>query len=199
MRTRSTPSIVIIGLAVLTSVGCTTVGHGVATNLAAIPRDRALVLFSTGASDTSVAEATSLRLVEGVSLRQYDRVAIIIDAPYTSDFADEHGHVRTLSLPAGKYYLVPHAVNPFSAITRAPVFVFEARSGEIAYLGNVFLDGNRFIVSGRYQQRDIDFFLTKNPLLKSTDLVIQPLRFATRDDMPTSDDFVIKGTIWGVP
>ncbi len=183
-----------LSLMLICLLGCATAGN-IAENLTSVPEGKGLVLFSTGADTTNFAKSTSLALVQGTSLKKYDKVIINIDYPFSSNFPNEHGHVRTLSLPEGDYYLMPSSVNPYFVTTRAPVFKFRATKDHITYIGNFHLSATPSLSwSDSKYKRDVDYFLQKNPNLTS-------IRIDIKNPEPASNvsQFKTKGIIWDLP
>jgi hypothetical protein len=174
-------------------LGCTTVG-GMAENLASVPQGKGLVLFSTDADKTNVSQSTSLSLVDGGSRKKYDKVIINIDYPFSSNFKNEHGHVRTLALPEGDYYLVPSSTNPYLVMTKAPVYKFRIINGRITYIGNFHLSGNMLSWAESKYKRDVDYFLQKNPSLSGSRIDLQKIEVAS-----DVSHFKTKGIILGLP
>jgi hypothetical protein len=173
--------------------GCATVG-GMPENLASVPPGKGLALFSTGAAQTNLSFSTSLALVEGASRKKYDKVIINLDYPFSSNFPNEHGHVRILALPEGDYYLMPSSGNPYFVTTHAPVYRFKVVTGRITYIGNFHLAGNLLSWSGSKFQRDVDYFLKKNPNLSDSRIDVQKVEVAS-----DVSKFPTKGIIWDAP
>jgi hypothetical protein len=185
-----------LSLLLICLFGCATIGGGVVENLSVVPQGKGLVLFSTGADKTNMSFGTSLTLVEGASLKRYDKVVINIDSPFSSsNFPNEHGHVRTLALPEGEYYLMPSAVNPYEVMTKAPVYRFKIMNGHITYIGNFHLSATRSLswADSKYK-RDVDYFLQKNPNLSGSHIDVQRVEVAS-----DVSQFKTKGIIWGAP
>src|SRR5512138_1618008 len=174
MRTRDLSCL--LSLALILS-GCATVG-GMSENLASIPPGKGVALFSTGAAKTKLSFSTRLALIQGSSRKQYSQVNINLDYPAASDFSGEHGHVRNLVLPAGEYYLMPVAVNPFSEITKGSVYRFQVAEGRTTYLGNFFLANDVISWSDQMAQRDSDLFRRKNPAFAATKIEPQKVELA---------------------
>jgi hypothetical protein len=152
-----------------------------------------LVLFSTGADKSRLTYRSSLRLVEGASRKMHDKVIVNIDYPFESAFPDEHGHVRTLVLPTGEYFLVPET--PFAAaVPVRPVFRFTVRSGAATYIGNFSLSDNRLSWSASKFLRDRDYFIQKNAAMKEGSIEPQ-----TAEIVSDTSTFVVRGILWGVP
>lgn len=182
-------------IAALWLASCATTGHKIDEGMTSIAAGKGLVMFSTGSNKTHLSTSSSLRLVEGSSRKVYDKVVIQIDYPlFKSHFPDEFGHVHTLQLPPGEYFLVPQITNPFIVTTAAPVFRFKVDAGEAAYIGNFWLQDGAIEVSDKKRQRDIDFFRAKNPGMGGVDVNPRPAEFAM-----TLDKFSTNGTIWGLP
>lgn len=189
----------IILLSFIVLCGCTSTGSKVAENTTVIPADRGIVLFSTGADKTNRSFSTGLNLVQAETRKRYDRVIINIDYPFTSNFASEHGHVRTLTLPEGDYFLVPNSGNPAFCLTKYPTFRFTVKRGVITYIGSFQLSSNHLVQSNLNQQRDVQYFRKKNPGLASQDIFFQNLIVsAEKFDICAGSSFV-KGIIWELP
>ncbi len=182
----------------LTLSGCAHTGRGYVSNIAKPPEDKGIALFSTCARETRSVLTTELWLVNGESRKKYDQVLINLDYPFPSDFQGEHCNLRTLSLPAGTYYFVPHSGNAYFVATKAPVYRFSVRNGEITYLGGLFLAsdtlGFKLSFSTYHSAKDLDLFLSKNPSVARTGIVIRYMEF---DSQPEA--FVTKGMIFGLP
>ena len=131
-----------LAILVMVCCSCTTTGHSGLENLKSIPEGKGVLLFSTGASKTNLSFSTGLSLVNGKTHKKYDGVVINIDYPFPSNFKTEHGHVVTLVLPAGEYYLIPRSGNPAFVMKNAPVYGFNVINGKVCYIGNFFLNGN---------------------------------------------------------
>jgi hypothetical protein len=179
--------------------GCTIAGKGVVTDVAAVPAGKGLVVFSTGAAQTSTSFATRVTLVEAASMKRYDKVAMSIDYPFASDFPDMHANVRTLTLPPGKYYLVPHAGNPAMLTTRAPIYSFEVKANMIEYLGNIYLDGHFLALRNDFKERDIGFFVARNPALRDIPIEVDSLRIDRYLNDVNGATFNVQGVIWEAP
>ena len=181
--------------------GCSTTGRKIAENLTSLPPTKGLVLFSTGASKTSAAFSTNLLLFEGSSRKRYNKVVINIDYPFHSHFANEHGHVRTLLLPAGDYYLLPEIANPYvwrtdpyNPTRHDPVYKFTVQSNRVAYIGNFWSSGHHLSWSDLKLSRDKSYFLQKNPGMVS--IPIEPQKPEVVSDVLS---FGGKGIIWSLP
>ncbi len=185
---------VYLSLLLICLLGCATAG-GIAENLTSIPEGKGLVLFSTGADKTNLANSTTLALVQGTSRKRYDKVVINIDYPFSSNFPNEHGHVRTLALPEGEYYLMPTSANPYVVMKHAPVYRFKTTNGRITYIGNFHLSADRLLLwSDSKYKRDVDYFFQKNPNLSGSRIDLQKAEIAS-----DVSQFGIKGIIWDLP
>jgi hypothetical protein len=182
-----------LSMLLISLLGCATAG-GLAENLTAVPQGKGLALFSTGADTTNRALSTSLNLVQGSSRRKYDKVMINIDYPFASNFPTEHGHVRTLALPEGEYYLVPDVSNPFAVTTKGRIYGFKVINGRITYIGNFHLSGNLLSWSESKYKRDVDYFLQKNPGM--TNIPIERQEVKNAGDI---SQFRFGGIIWDLP
>ncbi len=185
-----------LSLLIICLFGCATAG-GMAENLSSIPQGKGLVLFSTGADKTNLSQSTTLKLVEGASRKRYDKVMINIDYPFASNFPNEHGHVRTLALPEGDYYLLTDSGNPFVVMTKGPVYKFKVINGRITYIGNFRLTGNQLLWSSSESKykRDVDYFRQKNPNLSGIRIDTQSVEKAPED----VSKFRTNGIIWDLP
>lgn len=182
-----------LSLLLICLLGCAT-GGGIAENLTVVPQGKGLVLFSTGADKTNLSFSTTLILVEGTSRKKYNSVNINIDYPFSSNFHNEHGHVRTLALPEGEYFLMPNSANPYVVTTKAPVYRFKIAKSRITYIGHFHLSGNSLSWAESKYKRDVDYFLQKNPNLSGTR--INPQRVEVASDV---SEFKTKGIIWDLP
>ncbi len=178
--------------------GCAHTGQGYVTNIKNAPDNKGIALFSTCARETRTVVSTTLWLVNGESRKKYDQVLINLDYPFQSDFNGEHCNLRTLSLPAGTYYFVPHSGNAYFKVTKAPIYRFSVKNGEIAYLGGLYLisEGRNFrlLFSTNHSEKDFDLFLSKNPGISRDNIVS---RYMELDSQP--ENFVIRGLIFGLP
>jgi hypothetical protein len=77
--------------------------------LSAVPEAKGIVVFSTGAEETSTMAATGLRLLNpAISVSRSSDTDIVIDGSMnSSEFSDEHGNVRMLVLDEGEYRFRP--------------------------------------------------------------------------------------------
>lgn len=193
----------LITLLSLVTLGCATVGGGVAENLKSIPPNRGLVLFSTSADKTNLASTTCLRLVEGSTLRSYDKVIINLDYP----FFGAPFHVRSLVLPEGWYYLQPTSVNPHLAVTETPIYRFRVRAGSATHIGNFHLSLSQvsrpirsrkihgsLVWSSETYARDVEYFRSKNPESNDISFQRQTIEFG-----PSCSTFRTQGTIEELP
>lgn len=178
-------------------VGCATTGAGVVENSQGPKDGRGIALFSTSANSTSLSFAVALTLVNGESLKKYDKVIIQINSKFQkSSFPNVHSTVRTLELPAGTYCLMGSEINPYFATSQSPIYKFEVISGQVQYIGNIYFTGTSLNWSLDYKDRDIDFFRSKNPGLGRKQIGTQDIR----TDLQYQDFRKgIKGIIWGVP
>jgi hypothetical protein len=188
---------ILLMLAVL--AGCTTVGRSVVQDMPEIPPGKGVVLFSTGADATNLSFSTGLRLVQAETMKRYDKVAITIDYPFASDFPDSHGHVRSLTLPQGNYFLVPRSGNGFFCLVKYPMYRFTVRAGAISYIGSFQLSSRKLSIIRTYQQRDIQVFYRRNPALKSQAVVFQQVVIGRESFNSCEENNSIKGVIWEAP
>lgn len=186
-------------LAALFLCACTIAGKGVVSDVSAVAPGKGLVIFSTGAAQTSIPFSTRLMLVEGASMKRYDKVAISIDYPFASNFPDMHGHVRTLTLGPGKYYLLPVAGNPAMRTLKTPIYSFEVKPDTIEYIGDIYLDGNTLSLRPDFRERDISYFLDRNPALKSHVIETDPIRLDRYLEGGDANPFKVEGVIWEAP
>jgi hypothetical protein len=183
----------------LVLAGCTTVGTGVVTGIADVPPDKGVVVFSTGADQTNLSFSTALMLVDGESYKRYDKVIVNTDYPFSSHFAGEHGHVRSLSLKPGSYYLIPVSVNPFFVTTKAPIYKFAVAGGAVTYVGNVSLKNRVLTISESYQERDVKYFLDRNPKIGPEQVKKMMMKVDGYLTPGSPPPFTIKGVIWEAP
>jgi hypothetical protein len=180
-------------LLVSSLAGCATPGQGTAENLTSIPQNRGLVLFSTSADKTNLSFSTVLTLVEGASLNKYDKVYINIDYPFSSNFPDEHAHVRTLALPQGEYFLLPSSGNPYLVMARAPVYKFKVSNDRIAYIGNFHLANNALRWEESKLKRDVDYFVRKNPGMANVPVEPQKAEIASDASRFRVNGIILRG------
>jgi hypothetical protein len=193
-----------IAAAVLTLAalgGCAIAGKDVAAGVAGVPPGKGIAVFSTGADELSLSFSTRLMLVDGATHMKYDKVVIFMDPKLglTYTFPETNSAVRSLTLPAGDYYLVPVPGNPMFYTTAAPIFKFTVAPGVVDYVGGVHVGHARLTVDNSHRQRDMDYFLGKNPALANAPVeesLIVVDRYETRD---SADKFEIRGTIWDAP
>ncbi|MES2947632.1 MAG: hypothetical protein V4858_03730 [Pseudomonadota bacterium] len=149
--------------------GCTAVAPKIAADMQALPVERGVVLFSTGADKTRRAYYTGLTLLKAGSQKMYDKAFITIDYPLPSHFPTEHAHVRTLRLPAGDYYLVPNGGNPHECLgsKQFPTYRFTVTNGSVSYIGSFQIAANQLKPTGSNMRRDVQYFKDKNPKLST--------------------------------
>ncbi|WP_159067930.1 hypothetical protein [Trinickia symbiotica] len=195
---RNRPIVAFVLSLLLMFSGCAHTGRGYVTNINNAPDDKGIALFSTCARETRSVVSTTLWLVNGESRKKYDQVLINLDYPFPSDFNGEHCNLRTLSLPAGTYYFVPHSGNAYFNVTKAPIYRFSVKNGQIAYLGELYLisEGRNFrlLFSTNHSEKDLDLFLSKNPGISRGNVVS---RYMELDSQP--ENFAIRGLIFGLP
>ena len=190
---------IVFSVVTLAFAGCTTVGQGIATDIAEVPSDKGIVVFSTGADQTNVSFSTNLMLVDGASYKRYEKVLVNIDYPFPSQFPGEHGHVRSLSLKPGSYYLVPAPGNPFFVSTKAPIYTFSVTSGVVTYVGSLSLKSHVLTIDQSHQERDIRYFLDRNPKIRPDQVTTAVMRIYGYVSPGSPPPFEIKGTIWDAP
>jgi len=174
--------------------GCTTIGHDVTKGIEEIKTGRGIVLFSTGALETSITNSAQLMLVNGNSLKWYDRVILDINFPKKFHFEEVNGQVRSLELPVGEYYFTVSSGNPYLDMVEAPVYRFMVKENEISYLGEYFVSGSYITWSIDQLKRDMSFFIANNPSLAEIPVNVQN---TTTDIL--HEDFETKGIIFGMP
>ena len=181
--------------------GCAIAGKDVAAGVAGVPPGKGIAVFSTSADELSLSFSTRLMLVDGATHMKYDKVVIFLDPKLglTYTFPETNGAVRSLTLPAGDYYLVPAPGNPMFYTTAAPIFRFTVAPGVVDYVGGLHLGHARLTIDNSHRQRDMAYFLGKNPALANAPVVESLIvvdRYETRE---SADKFEIKGTIWDAP
>lgn len=198
---RGARRIAALALALAALGGCAIAGKEVAAGLIGVPPGKGIVVFSTGADDLSLSFSTRLMLVDGATHMKYDKVVIFMDAKLglTYTFPETNSTVRSLTLPAGDYNLMPVPGNPMFRTVAAPVFKFTVAPGVVEYVGGVHLGHARLTVDNGHRQRDMDYFLAQNPALATAPVVASPM-VVDRYLAPGSDaTFEIKGTLWDSP
>ena len=138
-------------------------------NMTELPKDRAVIILSTGAAERCISFATILKVSPaGTPYNKGGVAAFYVDA-YTikSDFADHQGNLQTVSIPAGSYYLSPWAVNPYLSAVKVPKAEFSVSAGEVVYLGEYYMPvacSLNTVASFRDQQeRDVALLIKQNP------------------------------------
>lgn len=194
MHMKSTIALILAVLA-----GCTTVGKTVVQDMPDIPAGKGVVLFSTGADATNLSFSTGLTLVQAETMKRYDKVAISLDYPFASDFPDSHGHVRSLTLPQGDYFLMPRSGNGRFCLVKYPMYRFAVPAGAISYIGSFQLAAGKLSIIRTNQQRDIQTFHRKNPALKSQGVTFQQVVVGRESFNSCEENHSIKGVIWEAP
>lgn len=180
--------------------GCTTVGRGVATSMSNVPPGKGIVIFSTSSAETSLSFPWKMTLVDGASRKRFDKVIIFIDAKTAAPtFSARNTIVRSLTLNAGTYYLVPLPGNPAMRVVNTPIYTFSVEGGQIQYIGNVMLGNHGLSVATDGRDRDIDFFMAKNPSLKATSVVTRSMTVDSYIAPGSRNPFAIDGVIWEAP
>lgn len=185
----------------LVLVACASQGGAYVRDMESIPKEKGIVILSTGAEKTNLSSSTRLILVNGESHKKYDSVLINFDYPFPSDFEGEHGNLRSLALPEGWYYLYPEVVA--TRTERAPLYRFRVKRGEIEYIGNLSLryrqSGREIHFSSAQRLRDIDLFLSKNRMISRNEIQTHYMEFDSEFSVKDPDGFKIKGVIFGQP
>jgi hypothetical protein len=166
---------VVISVSVLLT-GCITprLAH---SNLPGIYQDKALVFFSTGTEYKSLSFHTALSLIEAET-REERQLGHFINAPQLrSHFQDEYGHVQSLFLEEGTYYLAPRAGNLYRCLSSRPLYKFSVKRGEFVYLGSFLLTfDDRLLHSPTVnRQRDSEYLLQRNPALSDFPISVPPV------------------------
>lgn len=146
------------------------VSTAVNRNLSAIAPAKGLVVFSTGAAETSTSASTGLRLAKATTgaLSPSSGTDIVIDYSLASyEFPEEHGRVRMLELDPGEYCLRPASMNPYLTLKNAPDIAFRVEAGKVSYLGSVYLGRGRSFEIRDRRARDLKSFFDGNPGLKA--------------------------------
>ena len=130
-------------LAALSLTACGSMNNRFAPELLSdtMPDGKGVVILSTGAKETCVSTATFLKVKEASQPYTGGELALLGVDPYVlkSDFADHHGNIHALSLPAGRYYFAPWLANPYFKPIRLPRYDFLVNANEVVYLGEFFL------------------------------------------------------------
>lgn len=180
--------------------GCTTVGRGVATEMPNIPPGKGIVIFSTSSAETSLSFPWKMTLVDGASKKRFDKVIIFIDAKTAAPtFSARNTIVRSLTLNAGTYYLVPLPGNPAMRVVNTPIYTFSVEEGRIQYAGNVMLGNQGLSIATDGRERDVNFFMVKNPSLKSMPVVTRSMTVDSYIAPGNRNQFAIEGVIWEAP
>jgi hypothetical protein len=141
------------------------------TPFPAVPAGQGVVVFSTGSYDKSYVQVITLDLqtVRAPSGRRIQNTDIQLNYAFSSsDFADEHGHVRVLALDEGDYCFNPRPLNIYFKLTGdVPHLAFRVKKGTVTYIGNLFMDGYVHFTVRNMQVRDLDRAYKSHPALKS--------------------------------
>jgi hypothetical protein len=151
-------------------------------NITTIPPSKGLVFFSTEAAQRNAIFHTALSVIEAETRRERG-LGYFIDAPQQrSNFTTHHGHVRTLMLDAGTYFLAPRAGNNLYECLRERVqYRFTVRPGEVTYLGTFRLEsGALFHSASANRDRDMAYFLERNPAFSADSVTFQTVE-SSRD------------------
>lgn len=180
--------------------GCATTS-GSNADLSEIPKGRGIVLFSTGADKTNGTQSTGLSLVQAQTRKMYDKIVINIDSPFfTSNFPNEHAHVRSLILPEGDYFLILKSGNPAFCLIIYPTYFFSVKEGNITYIGSFQLSSNQLTLTQSNRARDIEYFQQKNQKLMTKDIASQiPIVSSEKYDYCSPGHSFVKGIIWDLP
>jgi hypothetical protein len=161
----------------LLAVGCARVKTNLHQPVGALPADKGVVVFSTGANEGSYTSVVALRLesVSRTGETSDGETDIMVNRGYdTSDFKDEHGQVRLAVLDEGSYCLYPRHTNPYVRLTGTlPHYAFRVKKGTVTYVGSIFMNGTAFSVRDR-QKRDMDAALAAHPELASLPATVTP-------------------------
>jgi hypothetical protein len=179
--------------------GCATVGSTVVENMTNIPSGKGVVIFSTGANRTNLSFSTGLSLVQAETRKKYDKVVINIDYPFASHFPTQHGHVRSLTLPEGDYFLIARSGNPYFCLTKYPTYQFTVKKGTISYLGSFQLSSDQIRLTTSNQQRDLQYFLQRNPAIQRNDISDQSVILDAKAFKSCSENSFVRGTLGEVP
>jgi len=142
-----------------------------------VSAEKGIVILSAGAPDFCRVHGTALVLRNFETKKFVDTVPMItVDSNIRkTDFDDHFGTVNALALPPGLYLFTPWLMHPDVAAVYTPSFEFEVKSGEITYLGEVFMTrscgfANRFEIRDRYD-RDMAMVSVKNAVLATRPVV----------------------------
>lgn len=159
---------VLLSVATMLLAGCAVVRSSIDQNLAAVPDGKGIVVFSTGAEETSTSAAIGLRLVtRGTSAGPSSDTDIVVDGSmHSSELPDEHGQVRMMVLDDGDYCFRPTLLNPYLRL-KAPLpdIGFRVKKGSVSYIGSVFMARGRVFQVRDRRQRDMALFQARNPSL----------------------------------
>jgi len=161
-------------IALLCVGGCANFGRVLNQNMTDVPGDKGIILFSTESDRTALRYALALSVIDAERHKEVP-LNIFVDASFLpSDFEELHGNVRSLQLNAGRYYVTPRSGNPYACLRYRPQFEFTVRAGEIVYIGSFRRVGNSVEYSpGANRERDIKFFLERNPALSQTEIRLE--------------------------
>ncbi|MDB5468688.1 MAG: hypothetical protein JWR84_248 [Caulobacter sp.] len=93
-----------------------------------------------------------------------------------SHFADHYGRVNVISLEPGRYWIYPVADGALQNSGLPPSFEFEVAAGELAYVGELFVDAPCGSMAARIglfdqQDRDVAVLVSLNPAFAGVPVV----------------------------
>ena len=158
----------IILATLLLATGCVSVKTSLTQPLPALPPGKGVVVFSTGANESSRMNVVLLRLEKATKAgNSTSSTDINVNNGYDrSDFKDEHGQVRFAVLDPGAYCFYPTLANPYLTFKGTiPNVAFRVKEGTATYIGSIYMDGLVFSVRNR-EQRDVEKALAARAELK---------------------------------
>jgi len=152
-----------------------------------VSRNESIVILSTGTNSPSFEHGCMLAIRRVDGGKSVGSV-VLINRTIESHFDDHHGFIHVLRFSPGKYFLTLDALRPMAWYDNySGVFVFEVKESETVYIGEMFYEYVKFTayeawssggregyvkltVNDRFE-RDVGFFLQKNPLFKVEDII----------------------------
>ena len=112
---------------------------------------------------------------------RYDNLSRVADANIEggmlkSHFDDHYGRINVISVKPGRYILYPVGAAGLQNKGTPPTWEFEVAAGELAYVGELFVDTPCGSMVGRvglfdYQERDVAVLRSLNPAFADTPVV----------------------------
>jgi hypothetical protein len=124
--------------------------------------NKAFVLFSTSAPDTSVASGSALKLERIPNQDDKKKIKYVdgfsMDNPFVkSHSSSERMNVHWRAIPPGDYAFSGMFMNPFGCFRNYDVFRFSVTAGQTLYLGDFRVVAFEITLGDNYS-RDLEYF-----------------------------------------